>query len=165
MLWSIHISVRLFHKRHSESSNVLDDSHQHCLISQQTPFLSSWIWFQGQKSMRKEPQGYCAWFYVKHTDIPSISDKANHKMARLDKKTLPFEITLDCYLFGMHHWQWVIGQSSWNFSILLWMQALFIFPWSNLVVSRALEKARKFSARMENSLISPTPQVQSPNVV
>lgn len=35
---------------------------------------------------------------------------------KIRQKNLPFEITLDCYLFGMHHRQWVIGQSSWNLS-------------------------------------------------
>lgn len=45
---------------------------------------------------------------------------SNHKWqgqsqdGEIRQKNLPFEITLDCYLFGMRHWQWVIGQSSWD---------------------------------------------------
>lgn len=43
--------------------------HQHYHISQQTLYFLSWILFQGEKSTKKEPRGYCAWFYFKHTDL------------------------------------------------------------------------------------------------
>lgn len=52
-----------------------------------------------------------------------------------------------------------------KFRILLCMKTPFVFPQGSLIMFEGLEKARKFSARLESSLILPTPQVQSPHVM
>lgn len=92
---------------------------------------------------------------------PRHKQEGMSRNGKIRQKYLPIEITLDYYLCGMHHRQWVIGQSSWN----LGYSYDFVFLWSNLVVLGALEKVRKFSAKIESSLILPIPQVKSLNVM
>lgn len=150
--------MRLFHRKQLESSNI--DSHQPYLIGQQTLFKLNL--YQRQKSMRKEPQGYCSWFYVKNTDIPGINDKANHKTARLDQKKkkrkrshLKLRLILICLECTM---------DSEFLTKVAKIQNLFInenpftFPWRSLVVFGVLEKAKNFSARMVSSLILSRPK-------